>query len=505
MLTFDATEPRDNIYSMLSIAKDTVFHSTSIENRGEETQKTAPPIVADYQKSLLDVCKDFVAHCIERSGSVDIICRHWAPVLKQRQQTMEEKIKGFYVQTTEKLPSWISPVSKSTYGGPDNVLNGRVHGDSFVGLPNAKNYNATPGTLPIYRFGEVQEMAITSLSDNMSIADTDGISPTNQTIPVRAVLHRSSASSSSIPQRASSLEKAGSRMTESVPTIAISPLASGESNDEPTEQRLDGSILNINFVSSPISSPRTFPTRAVSIDGTGPNITLDIPHSDGRLPPSNTKSDGTLFVYGLRLAVIDQRSSRIVPGTIPRECLEMGGWVHSTESLTQGNREIPTPPDELWETLVAGRGPDQRNPAPWYKRAFQQCLAHTTANGDLVVKDIINKGRPDSMVQFIKRVQCVVWNRRFILSEEKSFPDSAGRLIKKRLLGLAPESVKPRDIICVILGCSVPVILRERKLPTGDYFELIGEAYISGMMDGEALSGRKMDDPKTFCEEFKLK
>jgi hypothetical protein len=33
-----------------------------------------------YQKSLLQVYVDFVQFCIHSSGSLDIICRHWAPV-----------------------------------------------------------------------------------------------------------------------------------------------------------------------------------------------------------------------------------------------------------------------------------------------------------------------------------------------------------------------------------------------------------------------------------------
>jgi hypothetical protein len=50
------------------------------------------------------------------------------------------------------------------------------------------------------------------------------------------------------------------------------------------------------------------------------------------------------------------------------------------------------------------------------------------------------------------------------------------------------------DLVCILFGCSVPVILREitgklRKPRDGRvYHELIGEAYIHGKMDGEALS-----------------
>ena len=50
-------------------------------------------------------------------------------------------------------------------------------------------------------------------------------------------------------------------------------------------------------------------------------------------------------------------------------------------------------------------------------------------------------------------------------------------------LGLVPSNVKYGDLVCILFGCSVPVILRR----TGNEFSLIGEAYINGIMDGELM------------------
>jgi hypothetical protein len=50
-------------------------------------------------------------------------------------------------------------------------------------------------------------------------------------------------------------------------------------------------------------------------------------------------------------------------------------------------------------------------------------------------------------------------------------------------MGLGPFDSKPGDVVAVLLGGSLCFILR----PRGDFFEMIGEAYIQGLMDGQAI------------------
>ncbi|KOS20096.1 hypothetical protein ESCO_006173 [Escovopsis weberi] len=59
------------------------------------------------------------------------------------------------------------------------------------------------------------------------------------------------------------------------------------------------------------------------------------------------------------------------------------------------------------------------------------------------------------------------------------------------LMGLGPDGIRLGDSICIIGGCTVPVILREKEGKPG-IWTIIGECYIDGLMEGEALSpGRK--------------
>lgn len=61
----------------------------------------------------------------------------------------------------------------------------------------------------------------------------------------------------------------------------------------------------------------------------------------------------------------------------------------------------------------------------------------------------------------------------------------------KNFAGLAPWSAQPGDLVCVLLGCSFPVVLR----PVKDYYVLVGEVYVDQYMRGEAMK----DSNKRLC------
>lgn len=72
---------------------------------------------------------------------------------------------------------------------------------------------------------------------------------------------------------------------------------------------------------------------------------------------------------------------------------------------------------------------------------------------------------------------------------------------KKGYMGLAPsDAVQTGDIVCVLFGGEVPHIL---KLLDNGYYSLIGDAYVCGLMDGEAIL--KCDAGELQSREFKIK
>ena len=70
--------------------------------------------------------------------------------------------------------------------------------------------------------------------------------------------------------------------------------------------------------------------------------------------------------------------------------------------------------------------------------------------------------------------------------------------VSDKRIGKGWESIKPGDHVCVILGCDVPLVLR----PVGDYYELIGDCYIDGIIEGEAM--KDLEDRKIELETFRL-
>ena len=173
---------------------------------------------------------------------------------------------------------------------------------------------------------------------------------------------------------------------------------------------------------------------------------------------------------------------------IPLEGLKLGGWSETDES------QIDTLPDSLWRTMVADRGPDGGNPPTWYRRAMLYCIANRDKNNDIHTAQLIDRQTSSAMVEFLQRVSSVIWNKRLILCEKERF-------------GLGPTDAKIGDIICVLLGCSVPVVLREHVMGQEKYYQFIGEAYVYGMMDGEALPSDVRDQKglEDIAEEFQLR
>jgi len=70
-------------------------------------------------------------------------------------------------------------------------------------------------------------------------------------------------------------------------------------------------------------------------------------------------------------------------------------------------------------------------------------------------------------------------------------------LTQEGKVGLGPHNTRPDDFVTVLLGCPRLVVLRPRS--EGGY-EVIGEAYCDGFMDGEALLG---PFPRSFVPRYR--
>ena len=56
-------------------------------------------------------------------------------------------------------------------------------------------------------------------------------------------------------------------------------------------------------------------------------------------------------------------------------------------------------------------------------------------------------------------------------------------------VGMVPKAAMKGDLICLLFGCSVPMLLR--KAQNGVQYTVVGECYVDGCMDGEAVEQRE--------------
>jgi hypothetical protein len=204
-----------------------------------------------------------------------------------------------------------------------------------------------------------------------------------------------------------------------------------------------------------------------------------------------TKSifDGTLYAFGIKISEISEISSRIVDATIPKECLTMGGW--------KEGQPTDKAPDKLWRTLVADRGPDGWNAPIWYRRACLYGLSQASLDGDINTGQLArDRSQPQMLVEYLRRVQSVIWSRKFFACTEDLDP-------ARHLFGLGPRRAEKGDLICILFGCSVPVILRRHE--SNSCYELIGECYVHGKMEGEAFAGMDQDAIEKEKMEFNIR
>lgn len=80
LLNFQVADPRDAIYALLLLAKDSslvVLGAESLDLVGSVDTR----IVPNYHKEVSDIWIGFVEYCVVTSNSLNLICRHWAPTL----------------------------------------------------------------------------------------------------------------------------------------------------------------------------------------------------------------------------------------------------------------------------------------------------------------------------------------------------------------------------------------------------------------------------------------
>ena len=241
--------------------------------------------------------------------------------------------------------------------------------------------------------------------------------------------------------------------------------------------QMDGQFVRINANGLVSSSG---PGRSKPYEASGPSH------------PTFEFDSCKLYVKGFILDEVYSKKAQALMGNIPPGWMESLGWI-DTSTL---------PPENIWRLLVADRDCNGRFPPSYYRLACRQAFQRTKPDSIFNLSQRFQQVAPDQGLnvseqlalstalehEFLLRVQSIVWNRRLILTQEHSF------------IGLAPGETQKGDVVAILYGCSVPVILRQISDTKNQEVEykMIGECYIDGMMDGQALD---LKDEKGLFEE----
>ena len=160
---FEAGDPRDSVYAVMALAWD-VEEGPYRQMRDWRTEAALrPSLRVDYQKNMLQVFTDFIAFCVHRSDSLDIICRKWAPNrrIKRIRVADRPRYRGRPPPLEEiRLPSWIGLLKDSAFGLPNVGAPSRVAGNSIVDSSLRERYNASGGRGAEVLFGEMSNHII---------------------------------------------------------------------------------------------------------------------------------------------------------------------------------------------------------------------------------------------------------------------------------------------------------------------------------------------------------
>ena len=194
----------------------------------------------------------------------------------------------------------------------------------------------------------------------------------------------------------------------------------------------------------------------------------------------------SLNVQGFVVDKVKQANDGAIEGNIPSPWLEIGDWVDQSSD----------PPEALWRTLVGDRDPEGLNPPDHWSDTLSAALSQSVQGGTISTRILLENTKTGTSIrEFLYRVQEVIWNRMLIKSQHGN-------------LGLAPAETQVGDLICVLLGCSVPIILRSLHQRPGKQkapYVVIGECYVHGLMDGEAADIACEETGRNPIEWFELR
>ncbi|KAI1331421.1 heterokaryon incompatibility protein-domain-containing protein [Xylariaceae sp. FL0255] len=438
MFTFKATEPRDVIYSLLAIARDAApFVGAAFDGKDQSVLTMTlfdkfleeKPFPIDYSRQYSDVCRDFVRFAIRRKQrldpiqALDILCRPWALEPSKKKTVRLDKGQNENFEIPFK--------SKRIFPKRPQNMHWKIR-KSEINQEETKN--------------EHVKWKLVKTAEDQRVLDPRNLKEYFKEIKEKEVWVP--------PEGCTAIWKPGDGWDKYEEWYE-------NTSDEPEEERdLELPSWVAPASRAPFSLDRHPGMRFLKTGRTNADPLVGQP-SDGHRNYSAAQTrhanldvlkfrkrpslrHHSLYVQGFELDKVEKVMDASQGGSIPKSWLDLSGWQEGENGYSMD------PPDELWRTLVADRGRDNRNPPYYYARACKESVHKgSISSGRVDTTALINNERNSIVAEFCRRVHAVIWNRSM-------FKTKAGRL------GLA-YNVEKDDCVAILYGCTVPVILKKKR------------------------------------------
>ncbi|PMD62302.1 HET-domain-containing protein [Hyaloscypha bicolor E] len=142
--------------------------------------------------------------------------------------------------------------------------------------------------------------------------------------------------------------------------------------------------------------------------------------------------------------------------------------------------------EALWRTFICDTSTTSRPAEPEIAEAFTATTRISSPEALAAVEAVNN------CTQLLMQIISLETSTRMGLLLARGIAQRQFAVTKKGFMALVPLGTEERDQICIFPGCRMPFILRRDSVGNGiqggdQCYRLVGEAYVHGFMDGEAL------------------
>jgi hypothetical protein len=179
--------------------------------------------------------------------------------------------------------------------------------------------------------------------------------------------------------------------------------------------------------------------------------------------------------------------------------LNCSGWIFDTvKGVTDSNGDICSGPEivEIWTDWLTVQEFATGNSVTPYTQSVEEVFLRTlVADCERIGMDIGSRIPPEESTKDIMDAISLGIHGTF-KGPHSAFTHRKLILTDRGYLGLTAKHVLPGDTVVVLKGGNCPMVLRVNE--SDSHFSLIGEAYIHGIMDGEAIADLGEKKTRTF-------